>query len=611
MNDMAHRTEDRKTHAGTSPRVVAVALGVTLAIALSMTPALAARTTAPATLHAAVVQGVVDPSVLETLRDQGSVEALVSVDGDQALSVARSRSASARSLLRLTVPAYEGLKAGLPDAGTVVEDYAALPTSLVRFDSEEGLLAAAQDPSVISIQANGTTRVALAQSLPLIRQPQAAAAGYLGAGTSVAVFDTGVDYTRSAFGSCSAPGGSCKVAVSRDVAADDGVLDTAGHGTNVAAIAVGVAPAAKILSLDVFQGNIAFDSDLLKAIDWVIQNKDAYGIASVNMSLGNSEHLLSDCTASPFTGPFANLRAAGILPVVAAGNSGSKNGNFQNGISYPACTPGAISVGAVYDSKLGTVQWGDCTDRSAVADLPTCFSQSGPSMTVWAPGAHIAAGGYTFSGTSEAAPHVAGAIAVATSADPTATPEEIQSAIESNGPAITDARNGVSKRRIDVAAVAAAVVADGPAPTPTPTPDPSPSVSPTPDPEPTPTPGPEEVTVTGWLAHHRGVQGAYFLVGSRKNARYAARLNSTQEGQTMALEGQPIVFQLERMLPDGTWALLADKTRSTDGNGSSTLTIRSRSLRSGARYRVHASYIGDASQPPVEAEYCFFRLSRR
>jgi subtilisin family serine protease len=609
---MAHPTEDRKTRRG-SASWVAVALAVTLAMVLGTTPALAelstGLSTGPAALSAAIEQGVVDRSVLDTLREQGYVDALVTVDGAQALSAASPQATSARSLLRQTVPAYEELKADLPDAGTVVEDYAALPISLVRFDSQQGLLAAAQDPSVVGIQANGTMRVALAHSLPLIRQPQAASAGHLGTGTSVAVFDTGVDYRRSAFGSCSAPGGSCKVAVSRDIAPDDGVLDTAGHGTNVAAIALGVAPAAKILSLDVFDGNIAFDSDLLKAINWVIQNKDAYGIASVNMSLGNSEHLTSDCAASPFTAPFANLRAAGILPVVAAGNSGANNGNFQNGISYPACTPGAISVGAVYDSNLGRVQWGECTDRSAVADLPACFSQSGPSMTVWAPGAHITAGGYTFSGTSEAAPHVAGAVAVAASADPTATSEEIAAAVENNGPVINDARNGVSKRRIDVAAVAAAVVADGPGPTPTPTPEPS--VSPTPDPEPTPPPGSEVAMVNGWLSRHRGQKGAYFLVGSGKNARYAARVTVAQGGQTMALEGRQMVFQVERMRADGTWELLSDQIRWTDVNGSSKLTIRLRSLRSHAHYRVHAAYADDASQPPVETEYCFFRLSRR
>jgi subtilisin family serine protease len=440
----------------------------------------------------------------------------------------------------------------------------------------------------------------------LIRQPEAEAAGYVGDGSSVAVLDTGVDYTRPAFGSCSAPGGACTVAASRDIAPDDGVLDTAGHGTNVAAIAAGVAPAAKIVSLDVFSGNIAYDSDVLKAINWAIENRDTYGITSVNMSLGNSQHVTSDCPTSPFTAPFANLRAAGILPVVAAGNSGANNGNFENGISYPACTPGAISVGAVYDSKLGNVQWGECTDRNAVADLPACFSQSGPSMTVWAPGAHISAGGYTFSGTSEAAPHVAGAVAVAASADPTATADEIAAAIENNGPVITDERNGVSKRRIDVAAVAAAV-GDGPAPTPTPEPTPPP----TPTPEPTPPPEPTVVAVTGWLAHHQGVQGNYFLVGSRRNARYAAKVIPAEGSQAMALEGQPMAFQLERQRSDGTWALLSDDIRLTDGDGESKFNIRRRTLRSGARYRVHASYAADASQPSVDAEYCYFRLSRR
>ncbi len=97
-----------------------------------------------------------------------------------------------------------------------------------------------------------------------------------GAGTSVAVLDTGVDYTLAAFGTCTAPGapaGTCKVAYAQDFAPDDSILDDVdGHGTNVSGIVVGVAPDTKILGLDVFSTDgSAYYSDILSALDWVIE----------------------------------------------------------------------------------------------------------------------------------------------------------------------------------------------------------------------------------------------------------------------------------------------------------------------------------------------------
>jgi subtilisin family serine protease len=58
---------------------------------------------------------------------------------------------------------------------------------------------------VVGIAPDLKARADLTESLPLIHQPDAAAAGYTGAGTAVAVMDTGVDYTQPAFGSCTAP----------------------------------------------------------------------------------------------------------------------------------------------------------------------------------------------------------------------------------------------------------------------------------------------------------------------------------------------------------------------------------------------------------------------
>jgi uncharacterized repeat protein (TIGR01451 family) len=107
-----------------------------------------------------------------------------------------------------------------------------------------------------------------------------------------------------------------------------------------------------------------------------------------------------------------NARNAGILPIVAAGNNGSKTG-----LSEPACVPGVVSVGAVYDANYGSATWalpaGTCTDSTA-PDAVTCFSQSANYLSLLAPGTFVTAPGPGFvqSGTSQATPHVTGAVAV-------------------------------------------------------------------------------------------------------------------------------------------------------------------------------------------------------
>jgi len=165
-----------------------------------------------------------------------------------------------RALLRTVVPAYaelkHGVRARIPRLA-VLRDYRTLPILHVRVPSRAVLERAAADPAVAGIAANSEYRALLDQSLALVNQPAAVAAGHTGAGTAVAVIDSGVDHTREDFGDCSlGPGtGSCKVVVSEEFAPPDGQLDDAVlHGTNVAGIVAGVAPDAKILALDVSTG---------------------------------------------------------------------------------------------------------------------------------------------------------------------------------------------------------------------------------------------------------------------------------------------------------------------------------------------------------------------
>ena len=347
------------------------------------------------------------------------------------------------------------------DSVELRHQYENMPLLHMRVQDLPGLLSLARQPEVLAVHEDVRMESQLAASLPLIAQPAAAAAGHLGAGTAVAVLDTGCDFTRPAFGSCASAGAAgCKVAYANDFGTSDNVRDTNYHGTNVAAIVLGVAPATQILALDVFEGQYAYSTTIIRAIDWVITNRATYNIVAINMSLGSGGYSAA-CGSDVFSTAIGNARNAGILSAVASGNS-----SLSSAISSPACVPTAISVGAVYDANVGGVGYSGCSDATTSADKVTCFSNSASFLSILAPGAPIVAGGVSMSGTSQASPHVAGAIAVARAAFPAEPISATVSRLVNNGPNITDPRNGVTLHRLDVnAALGGAGVVDTTPPT--------------------------------------------------------------------------------------------------------------------------------------------------
>ena len=326
--------------------------------------------------------------------------------------------------------------------------YSHLPLSHLRLKHAGALKRLLDDAEVEAVYPDEAQTHSLAETLPFIHQPQAALAGKTGAGTAVAVIDTGADYTQPDLGSCTAPGvpAGCRVVYAQDFAPSDGQLDANGHGTNVASIVARVAPGTSIIALDVFSGQFAYVSDTLAAINWVLANKSVYNIVAVNLSLGSGAYT-APLTQSSYYAPFASLRAAGVVPVVASGN-----GAYTDRISSPAAVVGAVSVGAVYDGSIGGVSFSVCADPVTAADKVTCFSNSASFLTMLAPGASVSAGGRTYFGTSQATPHVAGAVAVLRSAFPADTVDQTVSKLQS-GPLVLDARNGISKPRLDFAAI--------------------------------------------------------------------------------------------------------------------------------------------------------------
>lgn len=326
-----------------------------------------------------------------------------------------------------------------------IKDYKYLPMALRRFRSAAAAQAYAALPGVKAMFENEQLHLVLAQSLPLVGQPAVAGAGETGSGATVAVIDNGINYTRPEFGSCTAPGvpASCRVVASVEMGT--GSSDN-NHGTNVSAIVLGVAPGARIAMLNAFSGTSAYFSDVIDGINWAIANQAAYNIVAINMSLGDGKKYTAFCSGgNAFSTPVTNARNVGITVVAASGNEG-----FTDGIAKPACTPGVVSVGAVYDANVGGLNWGLCTDSTTVADNVACFSNSASFLTLLAPGALIVAGGFTMGGTSQASPHVAGAVAVLRATFPDETLNQTLMRFTSKGKPVTDPRNGIIFPRLNL-----------------------------------------------------------------------------------------------------------------------------------------------------------------
>ncbi|MFG1805220.1 S8 family peptidase [Streptomyces sp. NPDC049040] len=213
-----------------------------------------------------------------------------------------------------------------------------------------------------------------------------------GAGATAYILDTGIDYANTQFGGRAVPGFD---------AIGDGRngQDCQGHGTHVAGTVggatYGVAPKANLVSVRVLgcdgSGTVA---GVVAGFDWVAKN--AKQPAVLNASLGGA---FSNAVNEAATA----LADAGVLPVVAAGNSSEDACDVS-----PAGARGVFTVGAT-----------DSSDRQA------SFSNFGECLALYAPGVNIASaklggGSVTLSGTSMASPHAAGVALLYKAANPTA-----------------------------------------------------------------------------------------------------------------------------------------------------------------------------------------------
>ena len=229
-------------------------------------------------------------------------------------------------------------------------------------------------------------------------------------------------------------------------------LDLCVHGTFVANIAAGddpddfrekdgVAYGADIIAVQVFsevenqvdekevckedEGNTCVRSstlDQFEALDWVLSITDEYTIAAVNMSLGGDEEQFDYCPNNPLNDVIQDLRDQDILATISAGNEG-----YVGAVSAPGCIEPAITVSSKFSSSNAPVT--DTNHAEMVDFLAPGYSINAAGQ---APDRYISA-----SGSSAAAPMVAGAIALLRSVDPGATADQIEYALKASGDKIT------------------------------------------------------------------------------------------------------------------------------------------------------------------------------
>jgi serine protease AprX len=255
--------------------------------------------------------------------------------------------------------------------------------------------------------------------------------GYDGKGVGIAIIDSGVH---------AHPDVAKRLAVFKDFVHGNNAqpYDDNGHGTACATLAagdgtasngknMGTAPGATVLGLKAIgQDGYAWSSNVIKAVQWAIENKERYNIRVMSMSFFLDDPVVE--AHKPVVDAIKKASEAGIIPVAAACNDGPDHGMLHTIASYPF----VVTVAAA-DTN-------DTVDPSddAIAD----FSSRGPGdhgeykPDVTAPGVQVTVGtvhdGYKRgSGTSFATPMAAGVIATWVQANPKLNVADVQKIIAS------------------------------------------------------------------------------------------------------------------------------------------------------------------------------------
>ncbi|MFI7545064.1 fibronectin type III domain-containing protein [Actinoplanes sp. NPDC049599] len=259
--------------------------------------------------------------------------------------------------------------------------------------------------------------------------------------TKIYVLDTGVWLDHADFGG--------RASLGYDVHADDGASgeDCVGHGTHVAGIAAGatygMAKQAEIVAVriaDCFRVYTA--ADIVAGLNWVAEHGDPHSVVNLSFSVD-----YTGSAQSPVDTAALAVVNKGITVVASAGNNSGDACNRS-----PARVPGVITVAAT-------------TSTDQFASSSTTQSNYGSCVDLLAPGELIASAGHktkvgpvTASGTSQAAPHVAGAAAMLLAMHPRWTPAQVSASLiaRATPDVITGVPAGTPNRLLNVGPLAGA-----------------------------------------------------------------------------------------------------------------------------------------------------------
>ena len=267
-------------------------------------------------------------------------------------------------------------------------------------------------------------------NVSLVNAPALWDRGFRGQGVVVANMDTGVDAThpdlaakwRGGTNSWYDPNGQHPTTPT----------DISGHGTQTMGVmiggtaggsSVGVAPDAKWIAVKIFNDRgTATSTGIHQGFQWLLDPDGNPNTADAPNVVDNSWTMTTATCTLDFQPDLAGLRAAGILPVFAAGNYGPNSGTVQS----PANLPEAFAVGGTDNS--------DALYSYGSRGPSTCAAATAPKLA--APAVNIRTtdlyGSYVQdTGTSVAAPHVAGALALLLSAFPHLSADQQEAALES------------------------------------------------------------------------------------------------------------------------------------------------------------------------------------
>jgi serine protease AprX len=222
--------------------------------------------------------------------------------------------------------------------------------------------------------------------------------------------------------------------------------DGYGHGSHVASIAggngrdsngqyIGVAPASNVVNVKVSNDDGSSRmSDVIQGLQYVLNNKAAYNIRVVNLSINSSVY--ESYNTSPLDAAVEILWFNGIVVVVSAGNNGS------NTLYPPANDPFVITVGATDDKGTSSISddtiasfsaYGVSENNAAKPDLVAPgknivahMYNSGMGLSLAHPANVVNAQYFRMSGTSMAAPMVTGAVALLLQDEPKLTPDQVK-----------------------------------------------------------------------------------------------------------------------------------------------------------------------------------------